>query len=125
MSVNPLGSGSHPVKGDAAAIALPPEGIPASGTAAAPAAEAVAYWLGLPFRWAWQVGHNGLGIARVLDITRFRPMPAGLITPDHPWATGINPATGRPVWHENVLYRSARDPSDATLPPDEEGVTKT
>jgi hypothetical protein len=83
------------------------------------------YWLGLPLRWAWQVAHNGLGIVRVLDITRFRPLPAGLIAPDHPWATGINPDTGRPVWHENVLYRSPRGPGDAGLPWDDEVVTKT
>jgi hypothetical protein len=113
MSVKPPAWISDLKRGDSFAPALPP------------ALEAAAYWLGLPFRWAWQMGHNGLGIARVLDITRLRPLPAGLIGPDHPWATGINPATGRPVWHENVLYRSPRDTSDPTLTPDEEVVTKT
>src|SRR5262249_10315354 len=43
----------------------------------------------------------------------------------HPWATGVNPATGRPVWHQNVLYRSARGPAHERLPPDDEVVTKT
>src|SRR5262245_48793302 len=76
------------------------------------AADLFAYWLGLPLRWAWQAAHNGLGILRVIDITWMRPLPPGLISPDHPWATGINPDSGRPVWHQNVLYRSARDPSD-------------
>src|SRR5215475_10651074 len=76
--------------------------------AARPGRGAVAYWLGLPFRWAYQAAHNGHGIVRVLDITRFRPLPAGLIDADHPWATGLNPATGRPIWHENVLYQSPR-----------------
>jgi hypothetical protein len=71
------------------------------------------------------MAHNGLGILRVLDITWLRPMPAGLIGPHHPWATGVNPDTGRPVWHQNVLYRSARGPSGASLPPDEEVVAKT
>jgi hypothetical protein len=68
------------------------------------------------------VAHNGHGILRVLDIIRFRPLPPGLIGPDHPWATGLNPATGRPVWHENVVFRSA---PAAGLPADEEVVEKT
>jgi hypothetical protein len=102
---------------------LPPEGErPAAAPAPSPR-DALGYWLGLPLRWAWQMGHNGLGILRVLDITWARPMPAGLLGPDHPWATGLDPHTGRPIWHQNVLYRSARDPGD--LPPDEEVVTKT
>ena len=45
---------------------------------------------------------------RVLDITKFRTLPHGLIAADHPWATGINPATGKYVWHENVLFASPR-----------------
>src|SRR5262245_5484620 len=86
---------------------------------------AVGYWLGLPFRWAYQILHNGHGILRVLDITRFRPLPAGLIGPDHPWATGPDPATGRPVWHENVAFRSPRGPHAVGLPDDDEVVSKT
>jgi hypothetical protein len=65
-----------------------------------------AYWPGLSFRWAYQFAHNSWGVLCVLDIIRFRPLPAGLITREHPWATGLNPATGRPVWHDNVLFRS-------------------
>src|SRR4030088_3017563 len=78
--------------------ALPPEG----GRVAArqpSLADTLAYWLGVPLRWGDQAAHNGLSIVRVLDITRFRPMPAGLIAPDHPWATGLDPASGRPIWH--------------------------
>jgi hypothetical protein len=113
------------------------ESDPASGTisperqrlrdrrAVWPAGESFVYWLGLPLRWGWQMAHNGLGILRVLDIIRWRPMPAGLISPDHPWATGIDPDTGEPIWHQNVVYRSARSACDASLPPDEEVVTKT
>jgi hypothetical protein len=76
------------------------------------------YYLAIPAVWAYQFFHNGHGILRVLDITRFRPLPAGLVGPDHPWCTGINPATGKPVWHENVLYRSPRPEEDHSLPPD-------
>ncbi len=87
--------------------------------------DGVGYWLGLPFRWLYQMGHNGRGIVRVLDITRFRPLPHGLLSPDHPWVTGINPATGRYVWHENVIFRSARGMDEDSLPMDDFVVTKT
>jgi hypothetical protein len=86
---------------------------------------AVGYWLGLPLRWAYQAAHNGHGIVRVLDIIRFRPLPAGLIGPDHPWATGLEPATGKPIWCKNLVYQSFRGPASAGLPPDEEVVAKT
>jgi hypothetical protein len=90
---------------------------PAAGSLGA----ALRYYLAIPAVWAYQFFHNAHGILRVLDITRFRPLPAGLIGPDHPWATGINPATGLPVWHDNVLFRSPR-PADLELPPDAEVV---
>jgi hypothetical protein len=61
----------------------------------------------------------------VLDITRFRPLPHGLIPAGHPWATGVNPATGRFVWHDNVVFRSPRGPDDDHLPIDDFVVTKT
>src|SRR5262245_11527594 len=84
---------------------LPPEGKIAVGKPPTPCFwECVTYWLGLPFRWAYQMAHNGLGILRVLDIIRFRPMPPGLIGEDHPWVSGRNPETGKLIWHENVLY---------------------
>jgi hypothetical protein len=91
----------------------------------APPRDGAGYWLGLPFRWAYQAAHNGHGIVRVLDITKFRPMPHGLVAPDHPWATGINPATGRYVWHDNVIYRSERTVDALDLPVDDYVVTKT
>jgi hypothetical protein len=84
---------------------------------------ALRYYLALPAVWAYQFFHNTHGILRVLDITRFRPLPAGLIGPEHPWATGINPSTGRPVWHENVLFRSPR-PADPQLAEDDDVVTQ-
>jgi hypothetical protein len=79
--------------------------------------ETAAYYLSIPNVWGWQFFHNTQGILCVLDITRFRPLPAGLISPQHPWATGLNPATGQPIWHENVLYRSPRCAED-NLPSD-------
>src|SRR5262245_25358970 len=82
------------------------------------------YWLGLPFRWAGQMAHNGLGIVRVLDIIRFRPMPAGLVDEKHPWVTGIDPTTGEPIWHRNVIYKSAR-PTTGELPSDLDIINQT
>ncbi len=71
------------------------------------------------------MAHNGHGIVRVLDITRVRPLPHGLLPPDHPWVTGVNPATGRPVWHDNVIFRSPRGPDADGLPADDLVVTKS
>ncbi len=83
-----------------------------------------AYFLRIPWVWGWQMVHNAHGILRVLDITRFRPLPAGLISPQHPWATGCNPATGQPIWFENVLYRSPRTEAEDDLPADDFVVSK-
>ena len=77
------------------------------------------YYFGIPFVWLRQCLHNAHGILRVLDITRFRPLPAGLISPNHPWATGRDPRTGKPIWHQNVLYQSPRSSEEEFLPADE------
>ena len=44
---------------------LPVNPIPHAPSARPPAADPW-YWLGLPFRWAYQMAHNGHGIARIL-----------------------------------------------------------
>ena len=77
----------------------------------------------LPLTWARQFLHNGHGILRVLDITRARPMPAGLVNKQHPWVTGINPATGNAIWHDNVLFQSPR-PSEVRYPADDAIITR-
>ncbi len=89
-----------------------------------PVMDRITYWMGLSFRWIYQIGHNGLGILRVLDIIRFRPMSAGLVDEHHPWVTGRNPETGKPIWPQNVLYRSAR-PTAAELPSDLDVINQT
>jgi hypothetical protein len=93
---------------------------PASPTSAlAKLRDAAGYWFGLPVRWALQMVRNGSDILRVLDIMRFRPLPAGLVDLQHPWVTGINPQTGKPIWHDNVIYRSPRNPESSTLAQDD------
>jgi hypothetical protein len=86
--------------------------------------DGLGYWLGLPFRWGYQMAHNGHGIVRVLDIIKFRPLSAGLVGLDHPWVTGLNPATGRFIWPENVIYRTPR-PDDPALVSDDRVLTAT
>ena len=71
------------------------------------------YWLRLPWNWGRQVLRNGSDILRVLAILRLRPLPAGLVSEEHPWVTGLNPATGIPVWFDNVIYRSPRTDSES------------
>jgi len=82
------------------------------------------YWLGLPLRWAHQVMHNGMGVLRVLDVTRFRPLPHGLIPADHPWATGKKPGTDDFIWHDNVIFRTPR-PADESLHSDDVVIEAT
>lgn len=35
-------------------------------------------------------------------------MPGGLIAEDHPFCTGLDPATGKTIWNSNLLFRSPR-----------------
>lgn len=83
------------------------------------AASAVDFWLGWPFRWLHQMAHNGHGIYRVLDLTRFRPLGPGLVPLDHPWVTGINPETGKYIWQQNVIYRTTRPANRPDLADDD------
>ncbi len=64
------------------------------------------YYLTVPVVWVRMTLHNFDGILHVLDIIKFRPMKSGWLTADHPWVTGTNPATGRPIWQDNVLFRT-------------------
>jgi hypothetical protein len=81
------------------------------------------YYLTIPLAWGGQFISNSLGILRVWDITRWRPLGAGLIPPGHPWATGLDPSSGQPIWHRNVLFRTS--PTDRTLPEDDLIVSRT
>lgn len=68
----------------------------------------LAYYLLVPWVWLRLTIHNSHGILRVWDIIHFRPLRAGLLPLDHPWVTGVEPATGQPIWTRNILYRSPR-----------------
>jgi len=88
----------------------------------------LAYYLMVPKNWLQLTFHNSWGILNVLDIIWLRPMPGGIIDEEHPFCTGVNPATGEPIWTSNILFRSKRRESwPGLVPPDddEEIVTKT
>ncbi len=70
--------------------------------------ERVVYYVLLPITFVRMWIHNVNGILHVLDIIRFRPMPAGLLDRSHPWVTGIAPSGTTPIWWQNVVFRSPR-----------------
>ncbi len=70
--------------------------------------------------WGGQAVHNLWGIVNVLDITRWRPLPGGLLAAEHPLVTGIEPGGG-PVWPRNIVFATTPRPGDVS---DDEVVTK-
>jgi hypothetical protein len=70
--------------------------------------ELVTYYLALPIMFIRMWVHNLDAILHVLDIIRFRPMAPGLLSVNHPWVTGLDPRSARPIWWQNVLFRSPR-----------------
>ena len=79
----------------------------------------LAHWLRALPNWGRNIFRNGRDILRVIDILKLRPLPAGLVSLDHPWVTGISPETGRLIWPDNVIYRSPQDPGRDELADDE------
>jgi hypothetical protein len=65
------------------------------------------YFALVPKNWLQLTVHNSWGILNVLDIIWLRPMRGGLIDDRHPFCTGLNPATGRMIWNDNVIFRTA------------------
>jgi hypothetical protein len=68
----------------------------------------LSYYFSVPKTWLQLTAHNTWGILNVLDIIWLRPMPGGLIDENHPFCTGIDPATNQFIWASNILYRSKR-----------------
>jgi hypothetical protein len=83
----------------------------------------IRYYLGVPILWFRLTLHNTWGILNVLDLIWLRPMPGGLIDTSHPFCTGLDPASGEPIWNANVLYRSPHRRSwSGPLAPDPDDV---
>jgi len=77
------------------------------------------YYLAVPRIWLQLTLHNTWGILSVLDLIWLRPVPGGLIHENHPFCTGIDPATGEKIWNANVIFRSQRrEPWTGSLAPD-------
>jgi hypothetical protein len=68
--------------------------------------------------WGTQTVHNLWGIVNVLDITRWRPLPEGLLSAEHPLVTGLAPHDGRPIWPQNIVFATPRRPGVADEPDD-------
>lgn len=65
----------------------------------------------LKIAWTWTclTVHNTWGIINVFYIVWINPMKGGLLSDDHPMATGINPETGKTIWTSNIIFQSKRD----------------
>src|SRR5829696_4604053 len=87
----------------------------------------IKYYLMVPKTWLQLTAHNTWGILNVLDIIWLRPMRGGLIEENHPFCTGIAPATGEGIWNSNRIFASARrEPWQGALAhdPDHEIIEK-
>jgi len=82
-----------------------------------------------PVRWAvnWVRSniHSGYGSLRVALFMTSPRLRAGRLDGEHPWATGISPHTGEPVWPANVLYASPRKEAWSDPAPDADDVIVT
>ncbi|OUR97080.1 hypothetical protein A9Q84_12170 [Halobacteriovorax marinus] len=70
--------------------------------------EKLYYYLRILPNWALMTLHNTWGIINVFFIVWLRPMKGGMADESHPFATGINPKTGKTIWSENIIFSSTR-----------------
>lgn len=66
-----------------------------------------------PVNWIQAQASNLHGAYHVLDMIAFNPMRGGLLSKTHPWVTGISPKTGKPIWPDNVIFKTVPDPKKA------------
>lgn len=60
------------------------------------------------WHWVFSNVHNLYESYKVVELSHLRRLPTGLLTPDHPWATGLCPEDGEPIWTRNVVFASPR-----------------
>lgn len=73
------------------------------------AIERVRAHLKAPFVWTAGAVYNLYNIGRIIDAAYFRPIKGGLIDENHPWVTGENPASGKTIWQDNVVFKTHPD----------------
>lgn len=88
-------------------------------------AERVRYPLRLLWNWTYSNLHLALQTYYVLDFMYLHKLHAGSISPEHPWATGISPQTGGPVWPHNIVYQSPLKDTWVGTAPEEDGEIVT
>ena len=74
--------------------------------------------IGVARTWGSQTVHNLWGIINVLDITRWRPLPEGLLDAAHPLVTGLAPHDGQPIWPQNIVFATPPRPGAGDAPDD-------
>jgi len=56
----------------------------------------------------WTRGNAG-NLKGAVEVLAFMALAkTGWISSDHPWVTGISPDTGRPIWPDNIVFKSPR-----------------
>lgn len=81
------------------------------------------YYASIPRTWAAAFELNMRLIGQIFWRIKFRPMPGGLVSIDHPWVTGLNSQTQKPIWLDNVIFRTA--PNQTYEESDEAMLLKT
>ena len=87
------------------------------------------FGLGHPVRTLWNWVRSHIHLVQqtyyVLDFMYLHRLDSCALEADHPWATGVSPDTGEPIWPANIVYASPRK-SDWRIEPDtdEEIVTR-
>lgn len=84
----------------------------------------MSYPMKVVWNWIHSTTHNFRGVIAVIDLIALRSMPDKLVPEDHPWITGINPATGKNIWTENIVFASPRNEKTKHEPDDDVIVTK-
>lgn len=79
---------------------------PIEGPQISPLLDSVRYYLSVPLNWTRQYLHFKYQLLAALDVIFMTPLPGGLIDSNHPLATGIDPHSQKPIWHQNVLFHT-------------------
>lgn len=77
------------------------------------------------WNWLYSNLHNVHGSYKVVEFAHLRRLGPGLLDPAHPWATGVSPHTGGPVWPGHILFATPPKERWTGVPPDPDEVIVT